>query len=292
MHSVALSDLPVLIEGESGAGKETLAWRLHQLSGAKGEFLPVYCGTGEADLGTGKSWRGVEGTLYLKHVSRLAPAVQQQLLGAIQSGLGAGRSRDGATLGLRLVSTTVEPLEPLLARGDFLSDLYFRLAVCRLYLPPLRERTADLQELFLALLARCSPNGSSVIPSPPRRLWDVLKDHPWPGNFRELENFAKSYAVSRDAEQIIAEMERRSKALPVGDGRPGLSLKEQVRKASKQLESEIILRALERHRWNRRRAAQTLKISYRALLYKMKECQLRTDAVGETDGGGLPLNVT
>src|SRR5262249_7258980 len=131
-------------------------------------------------------------------------------------------------------------------------------------------------ELFSVMITRGLPDGSSA-PQPPAILWEALERYQWPGNLRELENFARSYAVSGDSEQVIAEIERRTKALKVGSSNGRVSLKEQVRQASRQLESKIILQALGRHRWNRRRTAAALKISYRALLYKMKECRLRED---------------
>ncbi len=283
VHSVALSNLPVLIEGEGGSGKETLAEHLHVLSRAKGKFLRFYCR--RADEALPLSEDGTEdesallGTLYLKHISRLPPKLQQQLLGAIQAGLTSDTRGDGHAPAWRLISTTIEPLEPIVARGEFLHDLYFRLAVCRISLPPLRERVRDTRELFLAML-----EGTDHAPPPPTRLWKALRSYQWPGNLRELQNFARSYAVSHDPDQIIAEIERRSASLNVNGGSDGKrSLRDQVREASRQLEAEIILRALAQHRWNRRRTAQTLKISYRALLYKMKECRLREEAAAGGD---------
>jgi two-component system response regulator AtoC len=106
-----------------------------------------------------------------------------------------------------------------------------------------------------------------------------LMAYDWPGNLRELQNIAKAYVASGDADEIIAELGSRS--LAVATGSPALddnwSLKQQVKGAAQKLESEIILRTLERHHWNRRRAAKTLQISYRSLLYKMKTCNLRIE---------------
>jgi DNA-binding NtrC family response regulator len=274
VESVAGSDLPVLIEGEDGTGKQSLAEHIHRTSRKRGELRPLYCALPDADaldfnpfLATDLAARG---TLLLKHVGRLPQSVQERLLAAIQAGLGAENSP------WRLLSTSVEPLEQLLARGQFSPELYFRLAVCKLRLPPLRDRKTDLPELFRVMAMRA---GCTSRPAPSERLLRALAEYSWPGNLRELHNFAKSYAVFPDEHQIIHDLESRTRLLnlrPADD--PGaLSLREQVRRASRQLESEIILKALERHRWNRRRAAQTLRISYRALLYKMKGCNLRTD---------------
>src|ERR1041385_8327660 len=108
----------------------------------------------------------------------------------------------------------------------------------------------------------------------------------WPGNLRELQNIARTYVITADADELIAELSDRSRlALGASQGqRDTRSLKEQVKGASQKLETEIILRTLERHHWNRRRAAQTLQISYRSLLYKMKNCNLRDLATSAPEG--------
>ena len=114
---------------------------------------------------------------------------------------------------------------------------------------------------------------------------DAMLVYDWPGNLRELQNIARTFVVMGDAEEIIAELDSRLRMRPaVLPAQASLSLKEQVKGASQKLESEIILRTLERHRWNRRRAAQSLKISYRSLLYKMKSCNLRVEAQAAPEG--------
>jgi len=290
LQTVALSQLPLLIEGESGTGKETLAEQVHQFSRRNGELVRVVCGWGEADLlaaelfgdgrgDGGKLRRAEQGTLLLKHVEMLPRALQQRLLAGLQGLAEREGTSNGHAPVLRLVCTAVEPLEQGVARKEFLTELYFRLAVCRLCLPPLRQRAKDAAELFSVMLARAWPEEAGPVVPAPVPLLKALAGYAWPGNLRELQNFARSYAISTDADQIIAELQHRAATLhlPQEQTAEGPSLKEQVRQSRRQLEAEIILKALERHRWNRRRAARTLKISYRALLYKMKECRLREE---------------
>jgi len=160
---------------------------------------------------------------------------------------------------------------------EFNPGLYYKVSVYRLTLPSLRERLGDIPEIFEQMVRRAS-NGSGA-PSAPPRLIDALLAYGWPGNLSELYNIARTYVVTGDPDDIIAELKCRSgvSGAAVRAEPSGLSLKEQVKGASQKLESEIILRTLERHRWNRRRAAETLKISYRSLLYRMKGCNLRIE---------------
>jgi DNA-binding NtrC family response regulator len=157
--------------------------------------------------------------------------------------------------------------------------------VYRVTLPQLRERTGDIPELFARMVRRAA-NGHGHAPAETPRMMEALMTYDWPGNLRELYNVARTYVVTGDAEEIVAELSSRSRGLPSSPHPEHeiRSLKEQVKGASLKLESEIILRTLERHRWNRRRAAQTLKISYRSLLYKMKSCNLRIQPQTTTEG--------
>jgi transcriptional regulator with PAS, ATPase and Fis domain len=119
----------------------------------------------------------------------------------------------------------------------------------------------------------------------PARALDALSGYAWPGNLRELENVARLFVLAGSAEELLRELERRQSELEMlrGENKAPVPLKEQVKRASKKLESEIILRTLERHRWNRRRAAQSLQISYRSLLYKMKNCEIRFESEAQPE---------
>jgi two-component system, NtrC family, response regulator AtoC len=293
--SIARSRLPVLIEGASGAGKEALAELLHNISGMGAEFTRILCRktgpmvysapsivNGGGDLGA--IYLAARGTVFLKNIHLLAPAEQEQLLAALEQAADSADGKDEPVVAARLVSSATEPLEPFVSRGELNPALYHRLSVYRICLPPLRERREDIPELFDHMVRRAANGGapSSATPS----MLDVLMDYDWPGNLRELQNIARTYVVSAQAEEIIAELSNRSRLTPVAlqadrDGRP---LKEQVKGASRKLETEIILRTLERHHWNRRRAAQTLQISYRSLLYKMKSCNLRVQRQTAAEG--------
>lgn len=290
--AAASLEIPVLMEGESGTGKETLARHLHNLHGGTGSFLRLYCGGEELWEGVGKWFEraGSHGvrTLFLKNVQLLSGALQVVLLHALQGG---GNS------GVRLIASANEDIESRVRRGEFHADLYFRLSACRLRVPPLRERSEDIGALFLSLLPKGVSSG--LDPGVAR----ALKTYPWPGNFWELESMARGYAAAPEPERLVTELARRTGALstihaafrlehngyaPVNPGKSAKyslgygyqsgveeppPLREQVRLAARRAESEIIFRTLEQHRWNRRRAAKTLKISYRALMYKMKALQ-------------------
>jgi two-component system response regulator AtoC len=282
IESIASSRLPVLIEGSSGTGKEALAELLHNISGIGAEFTRILCRkigpvvypttsivSGERDLG--QIYAAARGTVFLKNVHMLAPVEQEQLLAALEQVPDSGNGKHQATL----VSSATEPLDPIISRGELNPALYHQLSVYRICLPLLRERREDIPELFDHMVRRAA-NGGGAPPPATSRMLDVLMVYGWPGNLRELQNIARTYVVSAHAEEIIAELSSRSRVTPLAleperDGRP---LKVQVKGASQRLETEIILRTLERHHWNRRRAAQTLQISYRSLLYKMKSCNL------------------
>ncbi len=290
---IARSGLPVLIEGACGTGKEAVAELLHDLSGSPGEFTRILCrqsgpvihgvaqpnGGPVADLS--QLYQLANGTLFLKNVHLLSPAVQEQFLAALEQAADV-QAESGAA---RLISSATESLEPFVSRREFSAALYYRLSVYRVTLPPLRERAGDVPELF-ARMVRRTANGNGDSPAATPRMMEALMSYDWPGNLRELYNVARTYVVTGDAEEIVAELSSRSRAVPSTPHpeHEARSLKEQVKGASLKLESEIILRTLERHRWNRRRAAQTLKISYRSLLYKMKSCNLRIEPQTTTEG--------
>ncbi len=286
VEMVAASHLPVLIEGESGTGKEALADYLHRRSRPDGALIRIHCGREEDEEAARELFRRPEGPgeklagggLFLKNVHLLSRRMQHRLLAALRDGLGQDERGNGHAPAVRLLCSAAESLEQRVAGGEFTPELYFRLAVCRLTVPPLRLRLEDVPDLFLSMIERFGSEGGAPVPTPSSELLEALPSYSWPGNLRELENLARSYAVAPDEPQLMTELRRRSRTLqltPQVEGN-GLSLREQVRHVARQLEAEIILKALERHRWNRRRAAQTLRISYRALLYKMKDCNLRT----------------
>jgi len=292
---IARSGLPVMIEGTSGTGKEALAELLHESGGTPGAFTRIICRksgpasypagsmvNSAADLSVLSSRR--PGTVFLKNVYLLSPAEQDQLLAVLEE-IAARQNGNHRVAAPRIISSTTESLEPLVSRRELNPALYHRLSVYRIYLPPLRERREDIPELFTHMVCSAVNGGSAPKPLP-SALVEGLMAYDWPGNLRELHNIARTYVVTADADEIIAELSDRSRL--AASASPGQldhpSLKEQVKGASQKLESEIILRTLERHRWNRRRAAQSLQISYRSLLYKMKNCNLRIEAQAAPEG--------
>lgn len=295
---MAGSGLPVLIEGACGTGKEALAERIHELSGNSDGLVRVLCrqsglsfqapGAQNGSCDLSHLYRSSRGTLFLKNVHLLSAAAQEQFLTTLEQTADEFDGKEGPPVA-RLISTAAEPLEPFVTRREFNAALYYRLSVYRVSLPLLRERVSDIPELFAQMVRRVA-NGNGAAPPVPARLTEMLAAYDWPGNLRELRNVARTYVVTGDAEEIIAELGGRlhqskfETPAVAPSGGVKLSLKEQVRGASQKLESEIILRTLERHRWNRRRAAESLQISYRSLLYKMKNCNLRMEPQGVREG--------
>jgi DNA-binding NtrC family response regulator len=178
-----------------------------------------------------------------------------------------------------LLSTTSAPIDKLAAEGRFLPELLYRVSAYRISLLPLRERRQDIPELFRLMMSEIARREGGQAPVPGPGVMAALMDYSWPGNIRELQNVAREYLLAPDRMAIQSEMERRRQRVahtPVGWSQA--ALKEQVKQASKRAEGEIILRALEHHRWNRRRTAEALSISYRSLMYKMKNCNIRSES--------------
>ena len=295
-EAVADSNLPVLIEGESGTGKIMIARLLHKRSPvATGSFVQVSCpaipGTAlESELfgyekissnGDGQKMQPFfspqGGTLCLDEIGELAPALQAKLLQLLQNGkfcpIGG---RQDSEVEIRVICATNRELEGLVEEGTFRRDLFYRVNVVKLQLPPLRERAVDLpvlSEYFLGLYNRefnctAKPLSSALI--------SKLQHFHWPGNIRQLENLMKRYVVLGTEEVFKDEIasKKSSSSAPaemLPDG--SMSLADASREMRRNFERNLILKALEVNQWNRRRAARALNISYRALLYKLKESQ-------------------
>lgn len=328
---VAATDVPVLIRGESGVGKDVVARMLHANSPrAQKPFLKINCAalpanlleselfgyqrgafTGAANDTKGKFELASEGTIFLDEIGEMPPEMQAKLLQVLQDGeffrVGGNRS---IKVNTRVVVATNRDIEAEIARGGFRGDLYYRLNVVSVRVPPLRERPEDvpaLVEFFLRKYADRYDSGFDLMPD------DVMvhfQRHTWPGNVRELENLVRRMVVLGDSRGIIAELlaaptpqqgesdvnvtggVNLSGAIPAGApalqitavealerlgvivaGEPGtVSLKDVAHRAQVAAEREAISHMLRRCAWNKRRAAIHLKISYKALLYKIKEC--------------------
>jgi DNA-binding NtrC family response regulator len=296
---VARADIPVLILGESGTGKEVAAMLIHKLSArSQRNFLKVNCAAMPADLleselfgyeqgaftGAVKSKPGKfeicdHGTILLDEIGEMPSVLQAKLLQVLQDGtfsrLG---SRASVKVDVRVIAATNIDIKAAIAQKTFREDLYYRLNGFTLKMPPLRERTEEIPILaqhFMRKVAtkyECEP-----LPIPPA-LMQTLSAYSWPGNLRELENTIKRYLVLADEQAIIDELNPRQgagPAFPIGEGTEnGRSLKHLVRNLKGGAEAAAIAQSLEGSGWNRKAAANDLQISYKALLYKIKQYNL------------------
>ena len=288
----ACANIPVLIRGENGTGKELVATLLHGLSPwAAGPFVRVSCpaipgklveselfgyekGTfpGAVLAKPGRVEMANGGTLFLDEIGDLDPMLQAKLLRVLQDGqsnrLGSPLERP---LNVRLVCATSRPLEEEMAAGGFRRDLFYCINAVTITLAPLRERSEDipcLSDYFLMQYSRKYARRPMPMSSV---LMSELRRHAWPGNVRQLENLIKRYVIL-DSEEAISSELRRSRAglgLPVANGAG--SLQQVTREVVAKIERQFILGALQANNWNRRQAAGALHISYRSLLYKIKE---------------------
>jgi two-component system response regulator AtoC len=277
----ASTDIPVLLIGESGTGKEVLALHIHQLSGRREEpFIKTRCrslmpGRLPAqlqNLANGDVSGGLfRGTVFLDDICELEPAGQQQLLDLLSGGdsLSVKSSLSG-----RMISTSRRGLEEDLRAGKFAEELYFRLNGVCLRIPPLRERNGDLLELVDYFSSKYSNLFERPRPIMSTEVLDRLAEYAWPGNVRQLENTIKKIVATGDCDVALADLVDISPGVSRTILSPASSLKAAARAASRQAERELISRALNRTHWNRKKAAQELQISYKALLYKLKQLGL------------------
>jgi len=294
---VANVDIPVLLLGESGTGKEVLGRLIHKLSPrAHRTFLKVNCAAVPADLleselfgyepgaftgathaKPGKFELCNKGTILLDEIGEMPPLLQAKLLHVLQdqqfSRLG---SRNVIKVDVRILAATNINIPEALANKRLREDLYYRLNAFTLSLPPLRERKEEIPILLKHSMTRMAERyARPPLPLTPQLL-QACHDHNWPGNLRELNNFLKRYLILGDENLAIAELQ------PKNDGTGGTrgdgsgkgdagGLKSLARNAKDEAEAEAIMRALEQTNWNRKQAAAVLQISYKALLYKIRQ---------------------
>jgi two-component system response regulator AtoC len=297
LNKVAGANVPVLIQGESGTGKDIIARMIHGLSPWKtGPYVKVNCPaipgtlleselfgyekgafTGAYGSKPGRVEMAHRGTLFLDEISELDAALQSKLLQLLQDGqfcrIGA---QEDKKVEVRVVCATNRRLEEEIENGTFRQDLFYRINVVNVALPPLRERRADIADLanyFLDFYNR-KYNCRAKALSP--ELMDVLEKYHWPGNIRELENLIKRYVILGNEDAITNDLVAREPQYlnPEINLDGPISLKKITRQAVHELEKKVILKVLQNHHWNRKQAARTLGISYRALLYKIREAGL------------------
>ena len=282
LAEIAPTSIPILIVGESGTGKEMIARRVHQLSRQNsGPITKIACAAMNAavfsaELGLNSNGEGHArhdggGVVFFDEISELDANCQRSLLYAMPDGHEAPRR---GVLTARIVSTTSRSLEEEVRAGRFRNELYYRINGVCLRLPPLRERKDDIPLLLESLLTKHAVQLGRPRPVLSPRTLRVLLDYSWPGNIRELENVVKKIVALGDEHLALAELEEAPKETRAAADVPetrGHSLKAAARAASREAEREMILKALAHTRWNRKRAAQELQISYKSLLYKLKQ---------------------
>lgn len=284
VEEIAQTRVPVLIIGESGTGKEVYGRFIHRVS--KDGYLPlrkVSCRAAEpseflalkSDLRVlGEDSTQGPRTLFLDDIDELDLENQKTLLSLLPDGH-AEEVRPGQP---RIIASTSRSLEREIESGRFRKELYFRINGVCVRLPLLRDRKEDIgifMEHFLAKHAADLGRELPVLADNERR---SLEKYQWPGNVRELENLARRIVLLRDFGKALEELGEAPR-LETSDGRDpgGLSLKVAARTASRKAERDLIARALERTHWNRKRAAQQLQISYKSLLYKIKQTGLEEE---------------
>jgi two-component system, NtrC family, response regulator AtoC len=292
---VARADVPILIQGESGVGKEVLARYIHERSARNEAFVKVNCAALPADLleselfghergaftgalreKPGKFELASRGTLMLDEVAEMSPLLQSKLLHVLQDG---EYSRLGGTVtltsGARIIAATNKCLRSLVSSGGFREDLYFRLNVITVELPPLRERPEDIPALCDHFVERYRAKYNSRVKQLPPELVAGFRDCRWPGNVRQLENSVKRFLLLPDLKQALAELESRPELVAVAPQAlpQNVSLKERSASAAEQAEKELIFHTLSEVNWNRKKAAQRLNICYKSLLNKLHRWQ-------------------
>jgi len=299
IEKVSGADIPVLIQGESGTGKEVIARMVHRRSTrAQGPFIKVNCAaipgtlleselfgyekgsfTGALVSKPGRVEMANGGTLFLDEIAEMDLSLQAKLLQLLQDGqfwrIGG---RENTSVDVRIVCATNRDLEAEIAAGRFRQDLLYRINVVTVQLPPLRQRTEDIQSLVRYFVDRHSRKYGNEAQPPSDYALRLLQRHHWPGNIRELSNLMERYTILGSEDAITNELLGAIPAAPRTELQQhpsgSIPLKSITRHSVQELERKIILRALIAHRWNRKRAAQDLKISYRALLYKIRQAGL------------------
>lgn len=302
LDKVAAANVPVLIHGESGTGKDIIARLVHTLSPWKtGPFVKVNCPaipgtlleselfgyergafTGAYGSKPGRVEMAHRGTLFLDEISELDMSLQSKLLQLLQDGqfcrIGAQADKK---VEVRIVCATNRNLEEEIENGTFRQDLFYRINVVNLYMPPLRERRTDIDVLVNHFLEYYNRKYNCKARPLSSELMEVLQKYRWPGNIRELENLVKRYVILGNEEVISSDLQPSDNDLLSAeinfDG--PISLKKLTRQATRALERKIILKVLNNHHWNRKQTAKTLNISYRALLYKIRDAGLPPNRV-------------
>jgi two-component system, NtrC family, response regulator AtoC len=298
---IAVCDVPVLILGESGTGKEVLSRYIHSRMGRDEPFIKVNCAalpgelleselfghergafTGALRDKPGKFELAGRGTIMLDEIAEMSPLLQAKLLHVLQDGeymrLGGTRALHSEA---RIIAATNKPLAEMVAAGTFREDLYFRLNVITIDVPPLRDRPEEILPLCNRFVEQYRVKYNSSVKRLPEELERAYMRFHWPGNVRQLENSVKRFLILPDLQRALAEL-RHQQPVEVAPRAEKLSLKQLSSHAAEKAEKELILRTLEQVNWNRKQAARQLNICYKSLLNKLRRWQLgsRTEPAG------------
>ena len=305
---IADTDVTVLIQGESGVGKEVIAKSIHVNSLRRDKaFVKVNCAaipselleselfgyergafTGAITAKPGRFGLAHEGTIFLDEIGEMSPALQAKILQVLQdkvfTRLGA---KEDSRVDVRILTATNKDLEKAVKKKTFREDLFYRINVVNIIIPPLRERREDIPILIDTFLSRYNKRYNRSIESISKSLMDVFMSYDWPGNVRELENVIKRVVILEDEDRILEELapkrdERKFEVLASSPSSGGStvnsSLKSTSKRAAFEVEKEMIMNALKQTKWNRKKAAEQLGISYKALLYKLKKMKQEGDS--------------
>ena len=304
IQQVADTNATVLVQGESGVGKEVVAKTIHVASSRRRRpFVKINCAslpgelleselfghekgafTGAYRRKPGKFEIAERGTIFLDEIGELPLMLQSKLLHVLQDHeFGRVGGSEVITADVRVVAATNRPLEKAIQDGVFREDLYYRLKVVELHVPPLRERREEIAGLARTFVARFNQQFQRELTLGSESL-RLLRDYPWPGNIRELENMMKRVVVLQNEQLLRQELSgktfrqptastpMRPSAAPEKD--PHQTLKDIARQAALDAQREAIRDILEKVHWNRAEAARVLGISYKTLLYKLDQCGL------------------
>lgn len=295
VERVAPTDLSVLITGESGVGKEVVARKIHSESPRddrifakinsaaipdtlfeselfghqKGAF------TGANSDRDGRLVAAHQGTLFFDEIAELTPQLQTKLLHIIQDKVFTPLGCNGSVgVDVRILAATNRDLLDAIRRGDFREDLYYRLNVVHINVPPLRRCEADIRGLADYFLVKYSREfKKSDEPTLTEGQYECMRMYDWPGNVRELENFVKKLCLFDDSRAVFDDLRKRTRERKNSlDHKP--SLLEVARMVEEEVDRKIIAQVLRRNGWNRKKTAKTLQISYRSLLSKIKKLQI------------------
>ncbi len=313
IDQIADTDVPILLRGESGTGKDLLAKVIvaHSLR-ADSPFVKVNCSaiplelieselfgyeqgafTGAGERRTGKFEAASGGTIYLDEIGEINPILQSKLLQVLQDGSFSplGSDRD-VQVDMRVISATNLDIEQAVNEGRFRRDLYYRLKVVEIFLPPLRERVDDIPHIAEYFLEQFSRQYNRKPMSFSRKLLRLMLGYQWPGNIRELENMVKRVVIFGDETPAISEISAKKRvarshqtSMPEPVIVPMQGLKTFEKEAVRRAERLIIEKALDKTGWNRVKTASYLSISYKSLLTKIKECGLHPEREA---GTGIP----